>query len=299
MFAPDAEKTTDTSDADAKVDDQLSEICNEFEKKKPKTESEEKSQKKQALTSILNLNSEHFHAMLSYRVNTEGDGSAGSSNFAHQLYQALTIQANRQRTKNDIPLGEYPNYVKYPGWQAQDHEINLSCRVFLDTVCLREGFGWKKAFSRAVCNSILFIPILSCHAFEVKGQMTYAGSVGQMVGWDPVKEDRVDNVLLEIGMANALMDLPQEERWLHSIVPILVGEKDDRGFKRFNFNVVDTLSSRPSIQTNKEVARLLIEYGYPQDKAKLSKILRRSIKDNIKPLLELQGINMSELGLSR
>jgi hypothetical protein len=256
-----------------------------------------------AMSFHFNLSAEHFHAMISYRVATEG----GVSGFAGNLYQQLTSnKPNMSQIDRHVPLGKFPDYVKYDGWLIHDpgirKEINSGYRFFLDSVRLRDGYDWRKAFSRAVCNSILFIPILSCHKVtneEEGGETKYAGSVGNMIGWDPDKKDWVDNVLLEIGMANVLMELPQEERWLNCIVPVFLGEKKNKGFQRFNFQVVNLLSSKPSLETNREVALRLIENGYPLEEEVLSRILKRSIRDIIKPLFDLQGIIMSDLGSER
>jgi hypothetical protein len=251
----------------------------------------------------VNLSSEHFHAMISYCPITEGEG-AGASSLAYDLFIQLTygkyalgFSESSQATKY-VPNGRVPEYVKYKQWQALNSDLHMNnmYRVFLDSVFLREGYDWNKAFSRAVCNSILFIPILSCYKVEINDDETeYAGSVGQMVGWDPVVNDRMDGFLLEIGIANALMELPQEERWLKCIIPVFVGERDENGFTRLKMNVLEMLSSDPSIKTNREVARCLHENGYKVN----DEVLSRSVRDNIKLAARLQGINMSELGTER
>jgi hypothetical protein len=322
IYPSDAPKITLDSEQQAVGKSQsFSEILDDMLKKCLECENQ-LPPKEQSVFSSFNLSSGHFHAMISYRVATEG---VGSSNFAHHLYQQLTFNMNllsRHQIQKMIPLGHYPDYAKYPGWESHSDEVrekmNSTFRFFLDTLCLRDGYGWAEAFSRAVCNSLVFLPILSLHEDEAKdgksangsngdkakesgGKIEYTGSVGQMVDWDPVgNKDRVDNVLLEIAMANALMELPQEERWLHCIVPVFVGKKDERGnFERFNYQVVKRLSSKASLMTNREVVRRLLSNGYPKDKERLCRILSRSIKDNIQLLLNLQGINMSELGLER
>jgi hypothetical protein len=308
-----------SSDQDVKSgeDDLLLKKEKEYEEALDKLKAEFDAFEVQIEPTYLKLNSGHFHAMISYRVATEGDGA---SKVATNLHSGMKgCKQKDTQVDNHVPMGQYPDYVKYDGWLDKDphlrEQLNSKYRFFLDTLCLREGYDWAKAFSRAVCNSLVFLPILSCHKEEAKGGTTangghgdkktesdkYTGSVGQMVDWDPVGDkDRVDNVLLEIAMANALMELPQEERWLHCIVPVFVGKKDDRGnFERFNYQVVKRLSSKASLMTNREVVRRLLSNGYPKDKERLCRILSRSIKDNIQLLLNLQGINMSELGLER
>jgi hypothetical protein len=267
-----------------------------------------------------NLTSGHFHAMISYRVATEGDRA---SKVATNLYSSLKgKRPNVFHIDNHVPMGHHPDYVKHDGWLIKDphlrEELNSEYRFFLDAVSLRDGYEWGKAFSRAVCNSLVFLPILSWHEDEAKdgksadssngdkkkesgSNIENTGSVGQMVDWDPVLgEDRVDNVLLEIALANALMELPQEERWLHCIVPIFVGRRDEGGgCKRFNYDVGERLSLNASLMTNEEVVRRLISNGYPKDHEKLCRILSRSIRENIQLLLDHQGIDMSELGSER
>jgi hypothetical protein len=253
---------------------------------------------------VINLDLEHFHAMISHFPDTH-DKSSGPSNFAYNLYIQLTYGGHAMRYSESmqgvkhVPNGCFPEYVKYNRWTMQDADVghfDNTYRVFLDSLCMREGYESAKAFSRAACNSILFIPILSCHEIETEGGKTeYAGSVGQMVDWDPLKEDRVDTFLVEIALANALMELPQEERWLQSVVPIFVGKGAESGFARFDMNVLEMLSSEPSINTNREVARRLIENGFQVK----DEVLVRSIRDNIKLAACFQGINVSELGTAR
>jgi hypothetical protein len=252
------------------------------------------------------LSDEHFHLMISYRVNTEGEGCEESSNFALHFYNQLkvTSQSGMQDIRyKHIPVGKFPRYAKNPDDLENDvHERILSSRVFLDKKCLVDGDKWSEGFVDAVCNAIVIIPVLTCHSQDdtKTGVKVYSGSIGRMIGFEPLdeKSDKVDNFLLEITIANALMEIPSERRWLQSILPVFVGRTKKSVYQPMDleyYDLVGKLSSLPSLKTNKEAARLLMKKGYPVSET----LFWRSIRQNIELLFEYQGIKMSELGIER
>ena len=142
-------------------------------------------------------------------------------------------------------------------------------------------------FVKAVANCLVIVPLLSWH--EEEGQEP-EGSVGQLMALHT--EDKVDYFLLEIIIANALMALPSNNRWLRAIEPIFVGKLDSQGYTDFPFENIARLPSFPSLKTSRRAAEILISLGLPVD----SSVISFSVKEHISRITLLQGIHLSKLG---
>jgi hypothetical protein len=127
-------------------------------------------------------------------------------------------------------------------------------------------------FVKAVANCLVIVPLLSWH--EVEGKEP-AGSVGQLMALH--KEDKVDNFLLEIIIANALMELPSSCRWLQLVQPIFIGNLDSRGYSEFPFGNIARLPSFPSLKTCRRAAEILVSIGLPVD----TRVISFSVKEHI------------------
>ena len=142
-------------------------------------------------------------------------------------------------------------------------------------------------FVKAVANCLVIVPLLSWH--EEEGQEP-GGSVGQLMALHT--EDKVDYFLLEIIIANALMALPSNNRWLRAIEPIFVGKLDSQGYTDFPFENIARLPSFPSLKTSRRAAEILISLGLPVD----TNVISFSVKEHISRITLLQGIHLSKLG---
>jgi hypothetical protein len=142
-------------------------------------------------------------------------------------------------------------------------------------------------FVKAVANCLVIVPLLSWH--EEEGQEP-GGSVGQLMALHT--EDKVDYFLLEIIIANALMALPSDNRWLRAIEPIFVGKLDSQGYTDFPFENIARLPSVPSLKTSRRAAEILISLGLPVD----TNVISFSVKEHISRITLLQGIHLSKLG---
>ena len=236
----------------------------------------------------------HFDCMICYRVKTEGESDKIGNSFANMLNQKLLDegvilqQKNRNWLGEGIPRGTYPEYAKV---QEQNTDTEGNIRIFFDQKCLKEGFDWLEGFSNALCNTLVLIPLMS---IQCDDEGDYIGSVGQLLSLDPQKEDKVDNFLLEITIANALMDLPKERRWLQAIIPILMGQWTGNQFQAFDYSKLAQLSKHPSMATVKIATAVLRKMGYPVSK----QMLTRSVYDNVNLILRMQGILLWKINSS-
>jgi hypothetical protein len=116
------------------------------------------------------------------------------------------------------------------------------------------------------------VPLLSWHEEEGKEP---SGSVGQLMSLH--NEDKVDNFLLEIVIANALMELPSSCRWLQLVEPIFIGQVDYRGYTEFPFGNISRLPSFPSLKTCRRAAEILLSLGLPVD----TRVISFSVREHI------------------
>jgi len=131
--------------------------------------------------------------------------------------------------------------------------------------------------------------LLSWYEYDDMGEPS--GSVGQLM--ELHKGDKVDNFLLEIVIANTLMEMPAANRWLQRIEPIFIGPQDSRGFKDFPFANIRRLPAVPSTATCRKAADILISLGYPVGGCK---VMAFSVQEHIQRVMEFQGIKLSILG---
>eukprot|EP00960_Hanusia_phi_P008782 251777-Hanusia_phi.AAC.1 len=229
---------------------------------------------------LSNLRVELFHFFLSYRVSTE-------SWLIGELYDTIIQTCVQERKIPHGGKGRWPKFAQVPEYQN-------SVKGFLDTKCLMEGKDWEAGFVLGLVHSLVFVPLISWHeepAGEPSSQIVCRGSLGDMVSL--CKNDRVDNILLEYIIA---LEWSRKERtYLQSIVPILIGKKEDDGtFSSFPWSKLHKLPDIPSRMTNDRAAIILEMLGINQDQ--IEKMRRRSVKQTIELILKHQGIRLSDVG---
>ena len=79
---------------------------------------------------------------------------------------------------------------------------------------------------------------------------------------------------------------------LKAIFPVLIADKDSRGFLDFPFQHFNKLSTLPSIKTKQKLVSICLANGIPLSE----KAVRRSVKEVVAEITQNQGVKMSELG---
>jgi hypothetical protein len=194
------------------------------------------------------------HVFISYRQRTE-------KQFSTNLYLGIKALAA------DLDFCEPP--VNGPN-------------VFLDTKCLKDGEDWEVGFVRGLLSSQMMVALVSWQAGD-------AGSVAQFVGLTETN-DYQDNVLLEWELALVLREW--KKSMLKSVFPILIADKDDRGYLQFPFQHFAQLSAVPSLTTKAKLVKMCVDNGIPISE----KAVRRSVKDVVAEVTKNQGLKMSDLG---
>ena len=136
-----------------------------------------------------------------------------------------------------------------------------------------------------LCNAAVIVPVLSWIEETRGAETSYAGSLGQLVGLDPRKNDRVDPFLVQIVVANALLGLPTQRKAIKSVFPIF-SYLEIRNNKTSPDNytyMLQLLSNDPSIESNQEAADMLSKNRFPVT----SGILQRSIRENVARLFDI------------
>lgn len=227
----------------------------------------------------LTIHGQYFHAMISYRVASEGDGGSGLSN---AIYDALVrVSLERDFRMPRSLWGEWPLFAKKPPFG-----MRRGAKVYLDSACLLEGEPWEcgssgdGGFAGALRCSLVFVPLMS---FTHDG----GGSLGQMMRL--ATADYCDNVLLELTVA---LGVWRSDRLpLRAIMPVLVGQKDSRGvYSVFPFAEVAKLPNIPSPMTNARAAEILQRFGLEEE---AMKVHDSTIKDVVSAILAFQGVQLS------
>ena len=142
-------------------------------------------------------------------------------------------------------------------------------------------------------NSLVLVPLLSWYDEEDEDQVKPSGSVGELVSLH--KKDRVDNFLLEVVIANTLMELPTGSRWLQRLTPIFIGKKGIRNYDDFPFQNIAKLPDIPSVQTVKRASKILLKLKIPVDE-NMARVMAFSVKEHINRVTQFQGSKLSDLG---
>ncbi len=106
-----------------------------------------------------------------------------------------------------------------------------------------------------------------------------------------LKDDRVDNVLLELIVALALRN--EERSAVRAIFPVLIGPAEAGGFGPFPFHKLSRLSTSPSEKTNKLAATILNRLEVSQEK--IDDMRQRSVRKTVELILRNQGMQASEV----
>ena len=131
-----------------------------------------------------------FHAMLSYRVNSDKGYVTKIHDKTHMMHAGWYGLNAETRTQED-------NFPWPKSFQRHEAVTGSSLNLFQDAYCLKEGVSWEGGggtgsggFVGALRISIVFVPILSANQQDE----ILSGSVGQMVELNDI--DKQDNVLL-------------------------------------------------------------------------------------------------------
>jgi hypothetical protein len=178
---------------------------------------------------------------------------------------------------------------------ANGHRVT----VYLDHKRLEDGQPWEKGFCEGLLNSILFVPLVSN-----KG---VTDIIAKLKGGDG---DRPDNVLKELQLAVALMEVderrkaggyteeedPEKNGKLQGILPLLVNDQFGKGeegypcmkpFSFANLNFVDQVSNA----TTTAVVGFLKDNKVPVPEAAPN----RTVKATMKTIMDTQGIQVLAL----
>jgi hypothetical protein len=147
-----------------------------------------------------------FHAMLSYRVNSDKDFVTNIHNKVHLLGPGARNSQTHEAPSMPSNLDTYP----WPSAFLRNKSVlNSTIRVFQDEFCLKDGKAWEGdfvdsqsgGFVGALKLSVVFVPLFSAKV-DQDGRVLPVGSVGQMI--DLCNSDKQDNVLLELILAREL-----------------------------------------------------------------------------------------------
>ena len=233
---------------------------------------------------IIDKNSDHFDLMISYRVKTEKE-------IAVRLYEKIHLAPNADLTKEAPRRCNIPRYAR----KSSDTGELLPgiARTFLDAKHIPDGTEWEQVFVQAVTNSLVLVPLLSWYDEEDENHVKPSGSVGELMSLHQV--DRVDNFLLEVVIANTLMELPTGNRWLQRLTPIFIGKPDARGYTDFPFHNIGKLPDIPSFKTCEKAADILLKLNIPVD-VHMARVMAFSVKEHINRVTQFQGVKLSLLG---
>ena len=175
---------------------------------------------------------------------------------------------------------------------ANGHRVT----VYLDHKRLEDGEPWEKGFCEGLLNSIMFVPLVSNRGVT--------DIIGKLEGGDA---DRADNVLKELQLAVALMEVDEKRKAggytaeedpkgngkLKGILPLLVNDQANKGeegypcMKQFDFsklNFVDQVSSA----TTTAVVGFLKDNQVPVPEAAPT----RTVKATMNTIMSTQGIQV-------
>jgi serine/threonine protein kinase len=175
----------------------------------------------------------------------------------------------------------YVASAQHPEWKFSQGD---TIKPYLDSKCLVDGEPWQDGFSAGLCSSFLFTPLLSIHEGDL-------GSVGQLLKLDPANgQDFVDNVLLEYELALAAQDYFGLGSF--KIMPILLGQPDQRGYTEFPFHKLGGLSKEPSVKTKEALLAHCRKCGIPLSQD----ALQRSVQETVRKICSNQAVQLWTLG---
>jgi len=247
-------------------------------------------------SAVCSLHGQLFHAMISYRVATEGEAGNGLSMALYREIHRLSV------TTCPLPLGAYGQWPTFA--RPAEFRLEGQAKVYLDVCCLIDGEPWERGatgrggFIGGVSSAIVFVPLLSWYSDG-------GGFVGRMSALDSSQgRDWVDNCLLEMIVALELQQIPGAR--LSAICPIYVGAKDQSGlFGAFPFEKISTLSENPSYETNKRAIEILALLGFldklvPGDNCAsgAERVMAQGVQHVVSRIGKNQGVQLVTEGIS-
>ena len=212
---------------------------------------------------------------------TDSAGSATTPPCQWHVFLSYRVATEKRVAKSLWEKAQLPECTR-----ALPHALRP--RVFLDQKCLVTGAPWEEGFTTALSSSMVFVPLVSWHAAE--GRDAARGSVASLVALRPGGKDWCDNVLFEWELALEL--LACEGAPLSCIMPVLVGDCDERGFRDYFDCGQDMaqLSSAPggSPKTKERVVKAMEAMGH----APSAELATRSVREVVQQLLRLQGVKL-------
>jgi hypothetical protein len=220
-----------------------------------------------------------LHAMISYRVATEGESG---NNLSFELYKKIRelSLADENLKIPQYAWGTWPLFARQPaGFKPSQ------AKVYLDRECLHDGEDWEVGFVQGLSSSIVMVCLLS---FNEHGR----GSLGDLTTLRPEEgKDRVDNVLLELIIGKELQTLGEHSA-ICAILPILLGpQRKDSSFEQFPFGKLGLLSQEPSVMTNNRAASILAMLGVGDKQ--IQAMQARSVRQHVDLILKNQGVQAS------
>jgi len=225
-----------------------------------------------------------FHAMISYRVETEG---RSGNNLSFELYEKIRqLSLEGDTTIPKYAQGIWPQHSQRPaGYQP------AMAKVYLDRECLLDGCDWETGFIQGLSSTMVMVCLLS---FNEHG----CGSLGSLTTLCPSEGiDRVDNLLLELILGQELRSLGEHTAQsthcaVFAILPILVGpQRQDGSFEPFPFGKLGLLSPEPSVMTNSRAASILAMLGVGDEQ--IQTMQARSVRQHVDRMLANEGVEAS------
>jgi hypothetical protein len=188
------------------------------------------------------------------------------------------------RQASDSPLAE----SIYTGTRAAvlDREFGkpgLKPQIFFDKKSLKDGELWESGFVVGLLSSLIVLPVVSWIGEN-------QGSVGLMMNLSDDSPSS-DNVLLEWELSLVLKEW-SDCSFLQSILPIIHGGQDKRGFLDFPFEKLKNLDGKSSIATKKKLIEICEANGIPISE----QAIRRTPLEVVQLILKNQGIQLSAHG---
>jgi hypothetical protein len=208
------------------------------------------------------LNGEYFHVAILKNSIMEADKYLDIS---IEVYKDIRFKSLVHKWHQYDSQGSFPEFISKPADYNQSMVRMFMCERSLPMEM--ESSVKIESSLKAVSRCLMLIPVISLNS------QNGSCSLESLFALNPREDDVVDQFLLEITVANALMEIPPSDRWLQKIVPAVSGISSEMLDQIFS-----KLSPDPSAYNNKRAATFLYENGYPVS----SNMLLRSVRENIK-----------------
>jgi hypothetical protein len=219
------------------------------------------------------LSGHYLHFMISSSaVDSSPEFQQEANRYSLQIFKDIRYQITTQDSQMNWTVGAFP--------ECFAQSVSDKCKP-LRMYCERQtnhefqpGADPWECVMQAVFRTLVFIPIFSLDCKDPK--LLPSGTFGELMEFEPRKKDRIDRFLLQIVIANALMESQRSERWLQDIIPAVIGiDHNELG------SMLLKLSTDPSLKTNQKAANFLVINGH-----RISEdLLICSVRENVQKIL--------------